>query len=254
MSDAWEREVSDTRESREALVHGVSDTWAREEPSPGTSGGTQDEAAPSPASDHERAIEAVLMVAIEPVAPGLLAELLEVPLPVVEEACRGLANRYEDERRGFVLTMVAGGYRFQSHPEMASYVERFASEGVSTRLSGAALETLAIIAYKQPVTRGQIAAIRGVNPDGVVRMLCQRGYIEECGHAPGPGQPALFATTDLFLEKLGLGSLSDLPPIADLVPGVELLDEMEAGFGRSAGALRSPPAQGSSTSSPDPFE
>ena len=101
---------------------------------------------------------------------------------------------------------MAGGYRYQTHPDMAPFVERFAMEGVSSRLSSAALETLAIVAYRQPVSRAQIAALRGVNVDGVVRLLEQRGYIDAVGHAPGPGQPVLYGTTPAFLEKLGLAS------------------------------------------------
>ena len=105
-----------------------------------------------------------------------------------------------------MLVRVAGGYRFQSHPDLAPYVERFVLEGQSARLSAAALETLAIVAYKQPVSRAQIAAIRGVNVDGVMRTLQQRGYIEEVARDPGPGQAVLYGTTRLFLERLGLDS------------------------------------------------
>ncbi|MHB8438451.1 MAG: SMC-Scp complex subunit ScpB [Acidimicrobiales bacterium] len=175
-----------------------------------------------------RAIEAVLMCALEPVPPTLLAELLELPVEQVTAACDELAASYQAEERGFVLAFVAGGYRFQTHPEMAPFVERFALEGVSSRLSSAALETLAIIAYKQPVSRAQIAALRGVNVDGVVRLLHQRGYITPVGTAPGPGQPVLYGTTAAFLEKLGLGSLGDLPAVEELLPGAEVMDQLEA--------------------------
>ena len=125
----------------------------------------------------------------------------------VEEVLTELAQSYEREQRGFVLARIAGGARLQTHPDMAPYVERFANREVSHRLSTAALETLAIVAYRQPVSRGQISSLRGVNVDGVSRLLEQRGYIEVVGHADGPGQPALFGTTDLFLERLGLDSL-----------------------------------------------
>ena len=118
-----------------------------------------------------------------------------------------------------MLVKVAGGYRFQSHPDLTGYVERFVLEGQTARLSSAALETLAIVAYKQPISRAQIASIRGVNVDGVVRTLEQRGYIAEVARDPGPGQAVLFGTTDLFLERLGLASLDDLPPLAAFVPG-----------------------------------
>jgi segregation and condensation protein B len=180
-----------------------------------------------PISDEARAVEAVLMVAIEPVPPGLLAELLEIPVDLVEPVCDELAAATVAERRGFVVARVAGGYRIQTHPDLAPYVERFANVGVSSRLSAAALETLAIVAYKQPVSRAQVAALRGVNVDGVVRLLEQRGYIEPVGKSPGPGQAVLFATTDLFLERLGLDRLDQLPPVEDLLPGPEAVAEYE---------------------------
>lgn len=177
-----------------------------------------------------KAIEAVLMVAAEPVEPGLLAQLLEVPPPRVEELCAALAASYEAEDRGFVLVRVAGGYRFQSAPELAPYVERFVLVGQSARLSAAALETLAIVAYKQPVSRAQLSAIRGVNVDGVVRTLQQRGYMAEVARDPGPGQAVLYGTTPAFLEKLGLNSLDDLPPLGDFVPDASVVETLEQGL------------------------
>jgi segregation and condensation protein B len=174
-----------------------------------------------------RAIEAVLLVAVEPVTPSLLAELLEEPVENVEDALRWLGERYERGGHGFVLARIAGGARLQTHPDMASYVERFANRDVSHRLSTAALETLAIVAYRQPVSRGQISSLRGVNVDGVTRLLEQRGYIEVVGRAEGPGQPALFGTTDLFLERLGLDSLAQLPPVEDFLPGPEVAGQFE---------------------------
>jgi len=178
-------------------------------------------------SEEHRAIEAVVLSAVEPVPATLLAELLELPVERVEAACDELAEGYRAEGRGFVLVCVAGGYRYQTHPDMAPFVERFALEGVSSRLSSAALESLAIIAYRQPVSRGQIAALRGVNVDGVVRLLEQRGYIAAVGHAPGPGQPVLYGTTPAFLEKLGLASLDQLPAVEDLLPGPDAMEELE---------------------------
>ena len=171
--------------------------------------------------EEQRAIEAVLLSAVEPVAPNMLAELLEIPTERVEIACAELVAGYEAQGRGFVLAKVAGGYRFQTHPDMAPFVERYAMEGVSSRLSSAALETLAIVAYRQPVSRVQIGALRGVNADGVVRLLEQRGYIEAKGRAEGPGQPVLFGTTELFLDRLSLRSLDELPPIAEFLDGLE---------------------------------
>jgi segregation and condensation protein B len=180
--------------------------------------------------DEARAIEAVLMVAAEPVAPHLLAELLEMPVERVEGICDKLAASYAREERGFVLARVAGGYRFQSHPDLERYVERFMLEGQSSRLSAAALETLSIVAYKQPVSRAQMAAIRGVNVDGVVRALTQRGYIEAVARDPGPGQAVLYGTTSLFLERLGLDSLEQLPSLGDFVPGPEVVEALEEGL------------------------
>jgi segregation and condensation protein B len=177
-----------------------------------------------------RAIEAILMVADSPIEPGLLAQLLEVSPARVDEICGELAQSYIDEDRGFLLLRVAGGYRLQSHPDLAPYVERFVLEGQTARLSAAALETLAIVAYKQPVSRAQIAAIRGVNADGVMRTLEQRGYVAVIAHDPGPGQAALYGTTPVLLERLGLDSIDDLPPLADFVPGPEIMDALEQGL------------------------
>jgi segregation and condensation protein B len=171
------------------------------------------------------------MVADEPVDPQLLAQLLELSPTRVDELCEELAAVYAGDDRGFVLVRVAGGFRFQSHPDLAPYVERFVLEGQSARLSAAALETLAIVAYKQPVSRAQMAAIRGVNVDAVARTLQQRGYIEEVARDPGPGQAVLYGTTRLFLERLGLDSLAGLPPLADFVPGPEVVETLERGLG-----------------------
>jgi segregation and condensation protein B len=184
----------------------------------------------------ERAIEAILMVADEPIAPEVLAQVLEIPTARVEELCTELATRYQVDDRGFVLARVAGGYRYQSHPELAPYVERFVLEGQSARMSAAALETLAIVAYKQPVSRAQVSAIRGVNVDGVMRTLQQRGYIDEVGRDPGPGQAVLYGTTSLFLEKLGLDSLQQLPPLGEFVPGAEVVEALELGLSPDAAA------------------
>jgi len=170
------------------------------------------------------------MVADRPVEPGLLAQLLEMPATDVEIVCAELAQQYETSERGFILAKVAGGYRFQSHPDLAPYVERFVLDGQSSRLSAAALETLAIIAYKQPISRAQVAAIRGVNVDGVIRTLTQRGYVVEVARDPGPGQAVLFGTTPEFLERLGLDSLDDLPPLAQYVPGSDVVEALEGGL------------------------
>ncbi len=180
-----------------------------------------------PLSNEARAIEAVLVVAVEPVPPGLLAELLEIPADQVGPLCAELIASCHEENRGFMVARIAGGYRIQTHPDLAPYVERFANVGVSSRLSAAALETLAIVAYKQPVSRTQIAALRGVNVDGVVRLLEHRGYIAPVGRAAGPGQPVLYGTTEAFLERLGLDRVEQLPPVEDLLPGPDAVAQFE---------------------------
>jgi segregation and condensation protein B len=171
------------------------------------------------------------------VPPGLLAELLEEPVEQVEGALERLGAGYEAENRGFVLARIAGGARLQTNPDLAPYVERFANRDVSHRLSTAALETLAIVAYRQPVSRAQISSLRGVNVDGVTRLLEQRGYIEVVGRAEGPGQPALYGTTDLFLERLGMNSLAQLPPVEDFLPGPEVAAELELDLQAALGVM-----------------
>lgn len=208
------------------------------------------------AGESQRAIEAILMVADRPIEPGLLAQILEVSPGRVEELCGELQASYETEDRGFTLVRVAGGYRFQSHPDLAPYVERFVLEGQHARLSAAALETLAIVAYKQPISRAQISAIRGVNADAVLRTLEQRGFIAEVGRDPGPGQAVLYGTTPVLLERLGLDSLEELPPLGQFVPGPEVMEALEHGLLADAAAARQQGAEGSAAEgadlSPDP--
>ena len=210
---------------------------------------------PEPANDDprsdeiRRAVEAILMVAIDPVPSNLLAQLLEVSTRTVESECEALAAEFEAEGRGFVLSQVAGGYRFQSHPEQAPWVERFVLEGQSSRLTAAALETLAIVAYKQPVSRAQVSAIRGVDVDGVVRTLQQRGYIDEVSRDPGPGNAILFGTTQEFLERMGLNALNDLPPLGEFVPGPEVVEALERGLRSDPEVLAVEPVDGAT---PDP--
>jgi segregation and condensation protein B len=180
--------------------------------------------------DLKAAVEAIVMVADEPVDPQLLGQLVDLAPERVEALCAELAADYEALGRGFQLARVAGGYRFQSHPEQAPFVERYVLDGQSARLSAAALETLAIVAYKQPVSRAQVAAIRGVGVDGVMRTLQQRDYIDEIGRDPGPGQAVLFGTTRTFLERLGLDSLAQLPSLGDFVPGADVVEALEHGL------------------------
>jgi segregation and condensation protein B len=168
-------------------------------------------------SELRSALEAILMVVDEPVGEIMLAQVLEQPAEVVADALLALSAAYTAENRGFELRRAAGGWRFYTRDAYASYVERFVLDGQSVRLTQAALETLAVVAYKQPVTRARISAIRGVNCDGVVRTLVSRGLIEEAGSEPDSGA-YLYRTTALFLEKLGLDALDQLPPLAPFLP------------------------------------
>lgn len=181
-------------------------------------------------AEIRRALEAIIMVADTPVPAEMLAQLIGIGAEAVEGHLHELAAGYESDGRGFQLVRVAGGWRYQSHPDQAPYIERFVLEGQSAKLSAAALETLAIVAYKQPISRAQIASIRGVNVDSVVRTLEQRGYIGEVARDPGPGQAVMFGTTPEFLMKMGLDSLSQLPSIADFVPGADVVEALEIGL------------------------
>ncbi|NNN00219.1 MAG: SMC-Scp complex subunit ScpB [Acidimicrobiaceae bacterium] len=178
---------------------------------------------------HQK-LEAMLCVAIEPISPEELADLVDADVERIASTLNELRQEYVRDRRGFVLVELASGWVMQSSGEVAEWVTKFANRDVSHRLSSAALETLAIIAYRQPISRAQITALRGVNVDGVSRLLEQRGYIEEKGRAGGPGQPILYGTTELFLDRMGLATLGDLPPIEEFMPPLatanELADEM----------------------------
>jgi len=170
------------------------------------------------AEEHLRAaLEAVLLVVDEPVADLMLAQVLGQPVDRVRTALAALSSGYTREGRGFDLRRAAGGWRLYTRVEYAEYVERFILDGQQTKLTQAALETLAVVAYRQPVTRARISAIRGVNCDGVVRTLSTRGLIEECGSEPDNGA-LLYRTTRLFLEKLGIDDVSQLPPLAPFLP------------------------------------
>jgi len=181
-------------------------------------------------ADIKRALEAIIMVADTPVPTDMLAQLTGLPADRVEAILVELGAEYARDERGFQLVRVAGGWRYQSHPDQAPYIEQFVLEGQSAKLSAAALETLAIVAYKQPISRAQIASIRGVGVDSVVRTLEQRGYIGEVARDPGPGQAVMFGTTPEFLMKMGLDSLSQLPSIADFVPGADVVEALEIGL------------------------
>ncbi len=173
-------------------------------------------------------LEAILFVAEEPLPASELAELLEVPRSQVEEELATM--QAESAGRGVVLRQVADGWRMYTNPEARPYLERFATTARATRLSQAALETLAVVAYRQPVSRGQVAELRGVDSERALHTLERRGLVAEVGKAAGPGQALLYGTTMLFLEKMGVGSVEDLPPLADHVPPADVVDALERPF------------------------
>jgi len=175
-------------------------------------------------------IEAMLFVAEDPIPATEIAEVVEEPLTDVEEELVAFAADLEVGGRGLVLRELAGGWRLFTHPEARPYLERFAATDRVARLSQAGLETLAVVAYRQPVSRGQVAEIRGVDSERALRTLERRGLIAEIGTAPGPGQALLYGTTPLLLEKLGLRALDELPPLADHVPPAEVVDALERPF------------------------
>ena len=171
----------------------------------------------------ERSIEAILMVVDEPVTELTLASVLTVTIDEVVSALDNLSASYEG--RGFELRAVAGGWRFYSHPDCAPAVEKFVLDGQQNRLTQAALETLAVIAYRQPVSRARVSAIRGVNVEAVMKTLITRGLVEEFGLEPETGA-ILYKTTSYFLERLGVNSLGDLPALAPYLPDLDRLDEV----------------------------
>lgn len=164
-----------------------------------------------------RSLEALFFVSDEPLTSSVLAQALDVDRGTVDAMCERLASELEERRSGLTLRPVAGGWRLYTHPDTASVVERFVLSSRQARLTKASLETLSIVAYKQPVTRHQVNAIRGVNSDGVLRALVDRALVEEAGREDAPGRPLLYATTPGFLERLGLSSLAALPPLAPLL-------------------------------------
>jgi segregation and condensation protein B len=170
-----------------------------------------------------RAIEAILMVVDEPVTELTLASVLEVTVDQVVDALEFLVPSYED--RGFILKAINGGWRFYSNPDCSAVVEKFVLDGQQNRLTQAALETLAVIAYRQPVSRARVSAIRGVNVEAVMKTLITRGLVEEYGVENETGA-ILYKTTSYFLERLGLNALTDLPPLAPHLPDLDALDEI----------------------------
>jgi segregation and condensation protein B len=185
------------------------------------------ETAPAgPGPGLRASLEAILLVADEPVPEIVIAQVVERPTEEVSAALRELAAAYAGEGRGFELSEVAGGWRFYTSADCAAVVERFVRDGQEVRLTQAALETLAVVAYRQPVSRARVSAVRGVNCDGVMRTLVLRGLVEEGGTDPDTGA-ILFRTTGYFLERLGLPALADLPELAPFLPD-QIDDELDA--------------------------
>ncbi|MDQ4142970.1 MAG: SMC-Scp complex subunit ScpB [Actinomycetota bacterium] len=177
---------------------------------------------------NKKIVEAILLLADEPVPSRMIGEVLELPRSQVEGLLEALRDEYHQAERGFVLRQAAGGWRLYTSADCAPWLERFVRSESHARLSGAALEVLAIIAYRQPLSRTEIAEIRGVESDGVVKNLLNRGLIAEYGRDGRPGGPILFEVSELFLERMGIDSVEQLPPLADFMPDTEAVEDMEA--------------------------
>lgn len=181
-------------------------------------------------SDLRAAVEAILFVAEQPVPDELLAEVLEVPLEEATALVEELGAHLDAEGHGIGVRRVAGGWRLATRPATYPWVEQFSTSPSAARLSQAALECLAVVAYRQPVTRNQVSEIRGVDSESAMRTLERRALIEEVRRLPIPGSPAVYGTTELFLEKVDVQRLDDLPPLADHVPPASLMERLESTF------------------------
>jgi len=177
----------------------------------------------------ESALEAILMVVDEPVSALLLAQVLETPTEQIVAALEKLSAQYTNESRGFELREVAGGWRFYTRAKWAPFVEKFVLDGQQARLTQAALETLSVVAYRQPVSRARVSAVRGVNVDAVMKTLVSRGLVEEAGTEHESGA-ILYRTTSYFLERLGLRSIDELPALAPFLPDVDVIDDLFDSF------------------------
>jgi segregation and condensation protein B len=191
-------------------------------------------------------LEALLMIADQPLDRTTLAAAVGAPVADVESALAELAEEYAEQGRGFELRNVAGGWRYYTREEFASVVEAFVLDGQQARLTQAALETLAVIAYKQPVSRARVSAIRGVNVDGVIRTLVTRGLVEEAGEDHSTGA-FLYRTTSYFMERIGVTSLEELPELAPYLPDLEDLDDLEEELGGGSVALPAGSGDGDAT-------
>lgn len=190
-------------------------------------GGADADTLAVPVAELRPSLEALLMVADQPLDLPTLASAVGYPVPEVEEALAALAAEYDEQGRGFELRYVAGGWRYYTREEYAPVVEGFVLDGQQARLTQAALETLAVVAYKQPVSRARVSAVRGVNVDGVMRTLLTRGLVEEAGR-DGEHGATLYRTTGYFLERIGITSIDDLPELAPYLPELDELDDDES--------------------------
>ena len=213
MSDVREDVQSDEMVLDEGVQEQIEATDQAEEP--------EELGAPSLSA----AIEALLLLADEPMSIVALAQATRQTTDEVECAVRALVVEYDQAIRGFELREIAGGWRYYTRADCSPVVERYVLDGQQARLTQASLETLAVIAYRQPVTRGRVGAVRGVNVDGVIRTLIARGLIEEAGHED-ESQAILYRTTSTFLERLGIASLDDLPPLAEHLPDLADLEDV----------------------------
>jgi segregation and condensation protein B len=177
------------------------------------------------AAELRPSLEALLMIADQPLDEITLATAVGHPVGDVSAALADLATEYAEQGRGFELRNVAGGWRYYTREEFAAVVEAFVLDGQQARLTQAALETLAVVAYRQPVSRARVSAIRGVNVDGVIRTLLTRGLVEEAGHDHSSGAN-LYRTSSYFLERIGITSLDDLPELAPFLPDLEDLGDL----------------------------
>jgi segregation and condensation protein B len=180
--------------------------------------------------DVPSAIEAILFVAEAPVPVEELSQVLEIPPKEVRNGLEELGERLSKRGSGLVAREAGGGWRLYTRPDLRPHLERYAASPSASRLSRAAMEALAVVAYRQPVSRGQVSEIRGVDSEQALRTLERRGLIEVVGYAPGPGQAILYGTNDHFLEKMGLRSLDELPPLADHVPPPDVVEALERPF------------------------
>jgi segregation and condensation protein B len=201
-----------------------------------------------PVAELRPALEAVLMVADQPLDEVTLASAVGYPVEEVSGALAALSQEYADQGRGFDLRPVAGGWRFYTREEFAAVVEKFVLDGQQARLTQAALETLAVVAYKQPVSRARVSAVRGVNVDGVMRTLLTRGLVEECGHDEETSA-LLYRTTGYFLERIGVSSVDELPELAPYLPDLSEVGELDEPAASRAGA---PPSTGPTPAGPTP--